>query len=449
MSIQTYQDALHYWHCRVNYEQRGMPTDLGELKLERMRLLLEQLGRPEARLRIIHIAGTKGKGSVAAMLANILRCAGHRTGLFTSPHLTHVEERVQIDGQPIAPADLTRHMQEIERAAGRVEALGEAPPTFFEIITALGLLHFAAEGVDFGVLEVGLGGRFDATNACTPLVSIITSISYDHTEQLGTTLDRIAFEKAGIIKPGIPVVSGVLAPEARAVIARIAQERQAPLYQLEEDFTYTWQPGDIVADRKPRLAWKNSRRSLVLEGLELGLWGQHQGQNAAVALEAIALLNELISSQKIDREAVAAGLRTVDWPARCEIVSRRPWIVLDCAHNIASMHALLDTLAAIPARQRYLLFAASRDKDLAGMLQLLAPHFGYVVFTQYASSSRGADASTLAQLWHTHSGKTAEIISSSAAALESLRSRVAGDDLLCITGSVFLAGELRPLLLPA
>lgn len=447
MGIETYQDALQYWQTRVNYEQRGMPTDLGELKLERMRLLLEFLGSPQDRLRIIHIAGTKGKGSVAALVTNILRCAGLRTGLFTSPHLTQIEERIQIDGQPIPPADLTRHMQTIEQAAVQVEAQGEAPPTFFEIITALGLLHFAAAAVEIVILEVGLGGRFDATNICTPLVSVITSISYDHMAQLGPTLGQIAFEKAGIIKPGIPVVSGVLAPEARAVIARIAGERQAPLHQLGQDFTYTWQPGDIVTDCPPRLSWTGPWGQEVLPALELGLWGEHQAQNAAVAIACIAGLCTRGQVQ-VSVAALAQGLRTVVWPARVEVVSRRPWIILDCAHNVASIQSLLDTLRGIPARRRLLLLAASRDKDLDGMIRLLVTHFDEAIFTQYSSSTRGADPTTLVSLWQDLGGPLAEMIPSPAEALAAARARLHAEDLLCVTGSVFLAGELRPALIP-
>jgi dihydrofolate synthase/folylpolyglutamate synthase len=438
MPIQTYQDALHYWQTRVNYEQRGMPTNLQELKLERMRLLLELLGQPQERLRILHIAGTKGKGSVAAMAARILQVAGHRTGLFTSPHLTRVEERIQIDGQPISAADLTRHMQAVERAALAVEARGEAPPTFFEIITALGLLHFAAAQVEYAVLEVGLGGRFDATNVCSPQVTAITSISFDHVEQLGPTLAHIAAEKAGIIKPGIPIISGVLAPEAQAVIQRIAAERGAPLSQLGRDFLAGWEPGDLVAGSKPHLLWQHPQRQ-EKSRLEVNLWGSHQGQNAAVAVESIRTLVPQVSW-----ELIAQGLQTVQWPARFEVVSRQPWIVMDCAHNVASIQALLDTLQELPATRRHLLLAASRDKDLEGMLRLLVPHFVSAVFTQYSSSSRGADPSELATRWRALGG-TAEVISSPAAALATVRARLQPAELLCITGSVFLAGELRPL----
>jgi dihydrofolate synthase / folylpolyglutamate synthase len=445
MPISTYEDALRYWQTRVNYEQRGMPADLGELKLERMRLLLELLGNPQDRLRIIHIAGTKGKGSVAAMTANILRCNGCRTGLFTSPHLTRIEERIQVDGQPIGSADLTRCMQAVEQAAHTVEACGEAPPTFFEIITALGLLHFAEATTDFTVLEVGLGGRFDATNACTPLVCVITSISHDHTEQLGPTLDRIAFEKAGIIKPGVPVVSGVLAPEARAVIERIAKERHAPLTQLEKDFTFDWRPGDMVLGKKPKAVWRSRLDGTEMTDLKIGLWGQHQAQNTALALETVRVLNRQPSTQEVSAAAIAEGLRTVYWPARFEIVSRQPWIILDCAHNVASVQALIETMQGIPTTRRHLLFAASRDKDLSGMVNVLVPHFSSAVFTQYSSSSRGADPAELATLWRA-AGGAAEVIAAPAAALAQARVRMAETDLLCITGSVFLAGELRPLL---
>ena len=216
----SYDDALAFWYARINYEQRSpRPADL---KLDQMRALLRLLGNPQERLRIVHVAGTKGKGSTAAMLAAILTHAGYRTGLFTSPHLCQVEERIQIDGRPIGPGELAALLGEIQAA---LASAPELDPTFFDIATAVGYLHFQRQGVDAAVIEVGLGGRFDSTNLCRPALAIITSISYDHTNLLGDRLAQIAAEKGGIIKPGRPVVSGVTVPEARAVIEQIAQDQ--------------------------------------------------------------------------------------------------------------------------------------------------------------------------------------------------------------------------------
>ena len=212
-------EARAWWYSLINFEQRSpTPADLG---LERMRRLLTRLGDPQRRLRIVHVAGTKGKGSIAAMLAAILRQAGYRTGLFTSPHLCRVEERFQVNGAPIYDEELTILLNE-------VRAAGEQKPTFFEVATAVGFLHFVRRRCEAVVIEVGLGGRFDSTNVCTPAVALIASISFDHTKQLGNLLASIAFEKAGIVKPGRPAVSGATAPEARAVIEPRCAERRSP-----------------------------------------------------------------------------------------------------------------------------------------------------------------------------------------------------------------------------
>ncbi|MBI3821775.1 MAG: bifunctional folylpolyglutamate synthase/dihydrofolate synthase, partial [Planctomycetes bacterium] len=236
----TYAEAMQFWFGRVNFEQRS--PQVGDFKLERMRHLLERLGNPHQRLRIVHIAGSKGKGSTSAMLAAILQGAGHRVGLFTSPHLIAVEERIQVDRAPIAPHELAAHLSEIRAATTPAFA---QDLTFFEIGTALGFLHFVRRRVDFAVVEVGLGGRFDSTNVCDPLLAIITSISFDHTQILGDTLGKIAFEKAGIVKPGRPTVSGVRDPEARQVIEAVCRERGAPLRQMDVDFRCVHEPALI------------------------------------------------------------------------------------------------------------------------------------------------------------------------------------------------------------
>ena len=238
-----YAQALAFWFGHVNYEQRAPAS--GDLKLDRMRALLRLLGEPHTRLRVIHVAGSKGKGSTSAMLASVLRRAGYRTGLFTSPHLTRVEERFQVDGVPVTPGELAALLTDVRDALGRAGARGplSAPPTFFEIATAVGFLHFVRRRVDAAVLEVGLGGRLDSTNVCLPAVALITSISLDHTDLLGDRLAAIAREKAGIVKPRRPAVSGATSPEARAVIEGVCRERNAPLRQLGVDFRYVYEPG--------------------------------------------------------------------------------------------------------------------------------------------------------------------------------------------------------------
>lgn len=463
----TYEEAMQFWFGRINYEVKSAkPSDL---HLHRMRALLEVLGNPHERLRIVHVAGSKGKGSTSAMLASILSQAGYRTGLFTSPHLVQVEERIQVEHEPISQRELAACLGDIVRAAkeharireaaggtGTYDSAGVHPLdqtlTFFEIATTLGFLHFARRRVDVAVLEVGMGGRFDSTNVCLPLLSIVTSISYDHTQQLGNTLGKIAMEKAGIIKPGRPVLSGVRGDEPRPVIENIARARGAPLWQVDADFQYRHEPAWIgeAAERPARVQVTTRRRAWPW--LELGLIGEHQAANAALAVAAVEILRE--QGLTLPESAVARGLAQVRWPARLEIVGRRPLVLLDCAHNVASAEALAQALTTSfhvsAARgserkgRRHLIFAGSRDKDLAGMLRVLAPLFDQVHLTQFSGSPRRVPPEQLAALVP---APAVPILHATAAdALRAVQAQASPDDLVCITGSVFLAGELRPLL---
>jgi dihydrofolate synthase/folylpolyglutamate synthase len=409
----TYDEALAFWYGRVNYE-RKIPQP-GDLKLDRMRALLHRLGDPHEKLRTVHVAGSKGKGSTCAMLASVLRCAGYRTGLFTSPHLSDVRERIQIDGELIGRDELAALMAEIKPAVEELESAGE-PPTFFEVGTAIGFLHFLRQKCDIAVVEVGLGGRFDSTNVLTPMVSIITSISLDHTQMLGETVEQIAFEKAGIIKQGVQLVSGVTEPGPRAVIERVAAERGAPLVQL----------GHKKAPVRPRLP------------------GEHQRANAAVVVAVVEQLRELGSD--ITDHAIVNGLRSVDWPARCELLHTRPPVVLDCAHNVASAEALIETLdeLCLPSR-RVLIFAASSDKDIPGMFRVLAPHFRRFYLTRYQQSTRAVPPEQLAAMLPSEVERV--LCPTPAAAWNAAVADATPETLVVIAGSVFLAGELRPLLM--
>jgi dihydrofolate synthase/folylpolyglutamate synthase len=440
-SALSHEEALAFWYGRVNFEQRtARPSDL---KLDRMRTLLRLLGNPHQNLRIVHVAGSKGKGSIAAMLAAVLHCAGYRTGLFTSPHLCCVEERFQVDGRPIPSEELVALLNQVRAAV--VQSSHADDYTFFEIATAIGFLHFVRRRVEAAVIEVGLGGRFDSTNVCHPAVSIISSISFDHTQQLGNRLSSIAFEKAGIIKPGRPAVSGAVAPEARAVIERVCRERGTSLRELGVDFHYAYEPAHVnsapsvapshIQVTTPRRRWPM---------MSLALLGEHQAANASVVVACIEELRE--KGWHIPDHAVVAGLANVTWPARMEVVGRRPFVVLDCAHNVASADALVETLShSFPPTRRWLVFAGSSDKDLAGMFKVLNPHFRHVFLTRYRNSVRSVLPEGLAELL-THEGDLPFTLCPTPAQAWRAASTQAGpDDLICITGSVFLAGELRPL----
>lgn len=450
------EKALDWLASRIDYERtRLMPYEERSLHLERMRDLLALLGGPERDLCVVHVAGTKGKGSTSAMIAAILQTAGYTTGLFTSPHLERLQERFRINGQTPTDEQTLQLLNAVwpavcqmdQQAAARTPP--EKGPTYFEILTALALLHFAQQKVQAAVLEVGLGGRLDATNVCQPFVSIITSISFDHTQQLGNTLEAIAREKAGIIKPGRPVVSGVVQPEPREVIRQVCQTQQAPLIEGEKDFRYRYQAPKNLPKGPSRgrmdFEYFGPGRPWRLEGVELGLLGRHQAANAALALAAAALFRQ--AGWKISEQDCREALAHLDWPARCQLLCRRPAVVVDTAHNVASVEALLAVLeeSFAPGR-RLLLFATTQDKDVPGMLARLLPKFDQVVLTNYLDSPRAMPVEDLGRLAQQIAGRTYPTAPTPDEAWEMIRALAQPDDLICITGSFFLVGQMLPLL---
>lgn len=456
-----YPATLDFLYGRINYERTPVSSARAQfLNLDRMYRLLERLGSPHERLQAVHITGTKGKGSSATMISSALTAAGYRTGLYTSPHLERLEERTMIDGQPASPAELVDLANtvrpvvwEMDRQAAGTET--RTCPTFFEITTAMAFLHFVRRRVDIAVLEVGMGGRLDSTNVCRPLVSVITSISFDHVRQLGNTLAAIAFEKAGIIKPGVPVVSGVESPEPAAVIQSVAQERQSPLYRLGREFHYSYRPPQPAEARRGIGGWCDYHESAAgntrrYSNLRLGLLGAHQAANASVTLAALERLAE--AGWRIPEDAVRRGFAELRCPARVEVLAQRPTVIVDTAHNIASIEALLQTLNEnFPRHPRLLLFAATRDKDPRGMLARLLPHFDEIVLTRYLNNPRSMPPEDLAALVESIANEgtlTARrtpvtVCADPEAAWRAARSRLTPDHLACVTGSFFLAAELR------
>ena len=439
----TYEEALAFWYGRIDYERR-QPRP-GDLKLDRMRALLRRLGDPHRRLRCVHIAGTKGKGSTSALIASILQAAGYRTGLFTSPHLSDVSERVQINGAPIRPDEIAARMTEVAAAVRQLDSEGDPSrsPTFFEVITALGFLHFDCRRVDVAVLEVGLGGRFDSTNVCEPLVTVITNVSLDHMAILGDTPAEIAYQKAGIIKRSIPVVTAAEDPIVRNIVEQIADDSNAPLSIVGRDFQWSRDRGVPFQPPPVRITTPGRR----WEPMPLGLFGAHQGANAATAVMAV---EQLRSAGLPVRDAdIAMGLRTVNWPARMELLARRPVVVLDCAHNVASARALAVTLQnSFPvAGRRHLIFAASADKQIAEMLELLAPTFDHFHLTRYRSNPRSADPAAVASSLRELRKSAIDVHSGPEDAWRVAWSQAGPEDGIVVAGSVFLAGELRPLML--
>jgi dihydrofolate synthase / folylpolyglutamate synthase len=428
----TYDAARRWWFGRVDFERRTPQP--GDLKLDRMHELLRRLGDPHTKFQSIHVAGSKGKGSTCAMLESVLRQAGHRTGLFTSPHLTDVRERIQVQHELISETELAAVADTIRPVVESLEVEGQRP-TFFEVTTALGFMHFARQEVELAVVEVGLGGRFDATNVLTPLVSVITSISLDHVAILGETLEQIAFEKAGIIKPGVPVVSGVIKPGPDKVIERIAAERQAPVFRRGIEFSYrrSAPPAEVVSVQTEHLQVE----------FKPHLYGEHQAANAAVAVATLDVLAERGISTSVSE--IRKGLESVEWPARFEIVETKPLAILDCAHNVASAEALARTLnERFAGRPRSLIFAASSDKDVEGMFRVLAPQFEKVFLTR-SESPRAIPPDELARALP--AGTASAGFADPLAAWAAAQAETLAEGLVVIAGSVFVAGELRPHLL--
>lgn len=443
-----YAAAVDYLFGLINYERVAPVRSLSrEFRLDRMRALLEAIGSPQERLPAVHIAGTKGKGSTAAMLAAMLEEGGLRTGLFTSPHMHQFEERMTVNGEQPSAAEIVSLTRTVRAAAERlVSHSGSRPATFFEVTTAIAWLFFHSRQAELVVLETGLGGRLDATNVCRPLLTMITSISRDHMHLLGDSLPEIAAEKAGIIKPGVPVISGVTDPAARQVIAQAAAQHDAPLVQFGETLQLRNPcPSSAAGDRTPD-TWTGDVETPTRTrlGLSAPLAGPHQLKNLALAVAALDQLLE--HGIPIDESAVHTGLSRTRCPLRIETVRQRPLVILDSAHNDASIQALLETILAIPARRRCLIFGTSRDKDAAAMLRLLAGKFEHVVLTQYRSNPRALPVEALANVAHENGIEASSLQPDPGSAWESARSFAGEDDLICTTGSFFLASEFRELL---
>jgi dihydrofolate synthase/folylpolyglutamate synthase len=429
-----------------------MPKLPTELRLGRMRRLMRRLGDPQLGLRIIHIAGTKGKGSTAALLASALSASGLRTGLYCSPHLHRLEERYGIDGRAVTPGELVTLIDDVRAVVERLELddpqLRTRGATFFEITTAMGLLHFARRKAEAVVLEVGMGGRLDSTNVVRPLLSIITSIAFDHTRQLGNSLGAIATEKAGILKHGRPAVHGVIEEEPLRAIRRVAAQRHCPLRELGRDFRF--RPIAPAGPFERPAPWQVTVHTWRTDWgrLTLPLLGPHQAHNAAVALAGLDLLAELDPRLAVGRDAVARGFAELRWPARVEVLGEAPWLVIDGAHNVASAQALAETLrTCFPPTPRTLIFGTTRDKDLHGQLRALLPLFETLIATRYVENPRFVPPEVIAAAIHSIDGRRAAIARDPAAALDLGLRLTDAKALLCVTGSLFLAAEARAIVL--
>ncbi|RLC60871.1 MAG: bifunctional folylpolyglutamate synthase/dihydrofolate synthase [Chloroflexota bacterium] len=429
--VLTYKDALDYIYGFTDYEkQTAFQYTSERFDLGRVVRLLGLLDNPHHRFRSIHVAGTKGKGSTSAMLASILRAAGYRVGLYTSPHLHTFRERIRLDGEIISEGSVAALTERLQPLVAQVPDL-----TTFEVITVLACEYFAENAADLVVLEVGLGGRLDATNVVTPLVAVITPISFDHVQYLGHTLTAIATEKAGIIKPGVPVVSAPQPAEALTVIEAVCLARGAPLTVV--DRAWTWRSeeatpeGQTFSARPTGGTWNTYR---------LPLLGNHQLGNAATALTTVDVLRGL--GIDIPSDAVVNGLANVHWPGRLEVMGRHPWVVVDGAHNGDSAQKLAAALPALfPYRRMILVYGALAGHSVPDMLAALLPVADEVILTR-VGNPRGVDPATLLVEVQAR-GRQAECVAPVGAALERALRIASAEDLVCVTGSLYVVADAR------
>lgn len=452
-----YTDAVRYLYDRINYEKSSdRPYNRQTFRLSRMEHFLGELGSPHLRAPVIHIAGTKGKGSVSWLLAEALRRSGMRVGLYTSPHLMQLEERFVVDGLPCSPQELVEQIEGLQLADHKTSQSEHGQPTFFEMTTALAWSLFAARKTDVNVIEVGLGGRLDSTNVCNSSLAIITSISFDHQQQLGNTIALIASEKAGIIKENVPVISGARHPDAAEVIKATSRTHRCQLWQIGQDFDSTRSPkGPADAlNSEPvccQLSFQALNQELSQTGfseISLRMAGQHQGENAAIAIAAWQRLQKL--GWKIDNQAILDSLAETQISCRIEQVASHPTVVIDTAHNVASIEALINALQEhySPAK-RTIVFACSKDKEVTKMILQLMPAFDRIILTQFQNNPRVVPLENLEAIAKEHQSHfpKVEILSapSSDVALRHAIESAVDQELICVAGSFFLAAEIRPL----
>jgi len=430
----NYSQAEEYLNSFVNYEQiPGITYAQPGYSLSHVEELLNRMSDPQLAAKTIHIAGTKGKGSVAVMIAQVLSDSGYKTGLYTSPHLHTLRERISVDGSLISEADFAAAMDEIKPF---IESMKQDTTfrqlTYFEALTALAFAYFKKKRVDFQVLEVGLGGRLDATNVARPIVCIITPISLDHTQILGNSLEEIAREKAGIIKPGCWVVISPQPAEAAPVITDICREKEAKVVQVGKDITWHKISGDL------------HHQSLAIEGrisnyqVSIPLLGDYQLENAATAVAAL----EILASEgfAISAADIAQGLARVKWPGRFHILQQHPTVLVDGAHNVASMKGLVSNIKAYFAHKRiFLVFGTSCDKDIPGIINELVSLSPQVIVT-WTAHSRAAPLSTLAAEFSKRGiePETGENVREAISRALSLADKT---DVICVTGSLFVVAE--------
>jgi len=438
-AFSTYDAAIEYLLNRTDYEKETPPRyNASTFNLDRMQQLLTFLGNPQNKIRTVHIAGTKGKGSTATMLARMLQANGYKVGLYTSPHVTHLHERIAVNSVIISEEEMLNLINRIHASVEKIAKTDQ--PSFFEVITALAFMHFADVKADIAIIETGLGGRLDSTNVITPELVGITSLSIDHQKQLGNTVESIAKEKAGIFKSGVPVITVQQPPEALNILKNQALAAKAPLSITGKDIDFSYR-FEMSREHGPHMRICLSTKTSKFEHLRVPLHGRHQAINCGLAL---AMLDRLKSNgYNIDNEKVANGLNEVFLPGRMEMVCHDPRIMVDGAHNAASIEALMQAIGQnIPYDSMIVIFGCNNDKDILGMMQQLQYGADKVIFTR-SSSAKAASPQVLADVYTEICGKMCQTASCLGEAIQLAQNAIGREDLICITGSFYLVGQAR------
>lgn len=439
-SIRSFDDMLAFLAKHTDYErqQGGRTRDIFDL--ERMNELLNRLARPELAYATAHVAGTKGKGGTARYLAAMLQSQGLKVGLYTSPHLERLTQRIEINGEEITQAAMIEAFQRVVNAIEK-EHGGAPDVTFFELLTITAMVAFQQARVDVAVFEVGLGGRLDSTNVISPVVSVITEIGIDHTKQLGDTIEEIAREKAGIIKPGIPVVCGAQDPAAQRVITLTARDEEAPLLMFGKDYNLRW------LNRNGRsVTFTADVRGARYENVTLPHPARFMAENAAhalCALEVIASEPDLLPEGILDRERALDALSRTAQPGRFEIFEGKPAVIIDSSHNEVSLKAALATAKAIAKGPLICVTGIAADKDIEACMKHVAANADGAVFTGYYSP-RESKPEDLVRVYEKFGGKSGSAEINAEAALEEAIQQAGENGLVLVTGSTYLAGLLRP-----
>ncbi len=427
--IHTYDEALTWIHSRLRL---GMKPGLS-----RMEWMMERLGHPKNKIKAIHVAGTNGKGSTVSYIRNILQEAGYTIGTFTSPYIETFNERISVNGKPISNDEIVSLLQRIKPLAEELEKTELGGPTEFEVITAMALYYFGENTeIDFVLMEVGLGGRLDSTNVINPLVSIITSIGFDHMNILGDTIEEIAGEKAGIIKPNVPVITAVAQQEAIEVISNKAIEENSPFFRLGQDF--------FILDHHSNdgEVFKVKTQNKTFQNLQISMKGTHQVRNASLAVMAVHLLQNSGAIQVGDSE-LAEGLEKTKWIGRFEEISKNPLVILDGAHNPEGINSLTDTIGThLKGKEIHIIFSALSDKKLDGMIGQLEKVAKTLTFTTFEYPRAASTGELYA---NSSASEQIDTVDNWQEAVEGGLKRVSSDEhaALVITGSLYFISEVR------